>query len=141
MHAVSTYTVNPAAPMPLPIAWHPPAVVGTSIGPPVTTAFARPENTALTSSPGAVPLPTAALTSRSGVLSSTAPTSGATTSPTTVVTTIPGDSAVPIDRNHSAPLARMWGTFDRVSTLLTRVGFGPPVASERGVDSHPSWGA
>ncbi len=67
------------------------------------TALATPENTAFTLRPGSVPLPTASITARSGVPSSTSPTSGATTSPTTVATIVPGDSAVPIPRNHSAP--------------------------------------
>ncbi len=108
------------------------------------TAFATPENTAFTVRPGASPLPTASMTSHNAVPISTSPTSGAITSPTTVVTTVPGDSGVPIDLNQSAPRARMWGTFDRVSTLLTNVGFDPYSAnsSARGsLDCQPSCGA
>ena len=105
----------------------------------MTTGLATPENTALTDRPGVVPLPTASMTSPNSVPSSTSPTSGAMTSPTTVATIVPGDSKVPIERNHSGPRARMCGTLASVSTLLTRVGFGPPPEPERGgVASHPS---
>ena len=106
------------------------------------TGFATPENTALTDRPGRMPLPTASMTARSEVPISTSPTSGATTSPTTVATIVPDDSSVPIDRNHSAPRARMCGTFESVSTLFTSVGFGPAPVSEwlLADDSQPSWG-
>ena len=104
----------------------------------MTTGLATPENTALTDRPGCVPLPTASMTRRSGVPSSTSPTSGATTSPTTVATIVPGDSAVPIERNQSAPRARMCGTLASVSTLLTSVGFGPPPRPARPGVGFPS---
>jgi hypothetical protein len=48
------------------------------------------------------------------------------TSPDSVKTIVPGESSVPNPRNQSAPLARMCGTFDSVSTLLTAVGLGEP---------------
>ena len=104
----------------------------------MTTGLATPENTALTVRPCATPLPTASMTARSGVPSSTSPTSGATTSPTTVATIVPGDSAVPIERNQSAPSARMCGTFDSVSTLFTSVGFGPPLRGPAVASPTPS---
>jgi len=55
---------------------------------------------------------------------------------------VPGDSLVPIERNQSAPRARMCGMFDSVSTLLTSVGLGPLPSGgvARGVDSQPSCG-
>jgi hypothetical protein len=42
--------------------------------------------------------------------------------PLTVHTIVPGESSVPTDRNHSAPWARMPGTFASVSTLFASVG-------------------
>src|SRR4051794_21463216 len=89
----------------------------------VTNGAATPGSTAFTERSAPTPDPTASITSPSGVPSSTSPTSGATTSPVTVHTMVPGDSAVPRDRNHSAPRARIAGTLLRVSTLLTSVGF------------------
>jgi hypothetical protein len=35
---------------------------------------------------------------------------------------VPVDFSVPIEANQSAPLSMMWGTFERVSTLLITVG-------------------
>src|SRR5207249_11996979 len=57
------------------------------------------------------------------ISSSTSTTTGWATSPTTVATIVPGELAVPMVRNHDGPRARMWGTLERVSALLTRVGF------------------
>src|SRR5581483_8058623 len=91
-----------------------------------------------------MPEPTASMTAESGVPSSISPTSGATTSPTTVTTMVPGDSAVPMLRNQSAPLAMMWGTLLSVSALLTRVGFDsarPRRPGSGSVASQPSCGA
>jgi hypothetical protein len=54
----------------------------------------------------------------------------------------PGDSAVPKDRNQSAPWPMIAWTVERVSTFLTRVGLEPaarPVSRLLPVD-HPSWG-
>ena len=124
--------MKPAEPIPLPIAWKPSKLTGTSRSAAVTTAFATPEKTALTVRPGVTPLPTASMTARNGVPISTSPTSGAMTSPTTVVTMVPGDSGVPIERNQAAPLARMCGMFERVSTLLTIVGLEPEPAISPG---------
>lgn len=109
----------------------------------MTTALATPENTALIERPSGMPLPTASMTARSGVPSSTSPTSGATTSPTTVATVLPGDAAVLMVRNHSAPRTSRWATVTRVSTLFTSVGLGPlrPASPWAAVASHPSWGA
>src|SRR3954454_5476275 len=119
--------MKPPAPIPEPAAVKPSYDMGTDRS--VTTALATPENTALTDRPAPSPLPTASITSPNGVPNSTSPTSGATTSPTTVATRFPGDSAVPIERNQSAPRARIHGTFDNVSTLFTRVGFGAATPS------------
>src|SRR3954468_16409202 len=68
--------------------------------------------------------PAAAMTSAKAVPMSTSTTQGTATSPTTVQMSMPGDSAVPIERNQSAPRARMNGTLASVSTLLTAVGWG-----------------
>ncbi len=47
-------------------------------------------------------------------------------SPTTVASSVPGEPAVPIVRNHAAPLARMWTAVASVSTLFTAVGLLSP---------------
>ena len=82
------------------------------------------------------------MSSMSGVPISTSTTVGVTTSPTTVQTIGPGDSSVPIDRYHSGPRARMCGTLDNVSTLLTSVGLDWFVgsASLLGADDQPACG-
>src|SRR3954449_3227556 len=111
--------MNPPAPMPDPAAAKPSYDSGVDRS--VTTRLATPENTAFTVRPSPTPLPTASITSPSGVPSSISPTSGAITSPTTVHTRLPGDCAVPRERYQSAPRVMIHGTFDRVSTLLTSV--------------------
>jgi hypothetical protein len=45
-----------------------------------------------------------------------------------VTMTVPGDSSVPMARNHSAPLAMMCAAAASVSTLLTTVGFAVALA-------------
>jgi hypothetical protein len=75
---------------------------------------------------------------------STSVTTGRATSPQTVATIVPGDDAVPMVRNHSGPRARIQGTFDSVSALLTRVGLlscGPTWPGSRGVGIQPICGA
>ena len=67
--------------------------------------------------------------------SSISPTKGAATSPTTVATVVPGDSAVPIDRNQSAPSRTMRGTWASVSTLFTSVGLGWPFGPTAGAST------
>src|SRR3954454_20829419 len=114
--------MKPPAPMPDPAAAKPSYDSGVDRS--VTTGLATPENTAFTDRPSATPLPTASMTSPSRVPSSTSPTSGAMTSPTTVQTRVPGDCSVPIERYQSAPRQRIQGTFESVSTLFTKVGFG-----------------
>ena len=57
---------------------------------------------------------------------------------------VPGELAVPMVWNHDGPRARMWGTLERVSALLTRVGFDSstwrcPGRALTGV--QPIWGA
>ena len=82
------------------------------------------------------------MSSMSGVPISTSTTVGRTTSPTTVQTIGPGDSSVPIDRYHSGPRARMWGTLASVSTLLTSVGLALSAgwASFLGAEDQPACG-
>src|SRR3954462_13904170 len=134
--------MKPPAPIPEPAAVKPSYDIGTDRS--VTTGLATPENTALTERPAPRPLPTASITSPNGVPNSTSPTSGATTSPTTVATKFPGDSGVPIERNQSAPRARMCGTLDSVSTLFTKVGFDSPLPVQlrlsASVALHPACG-
>src|SRR5256885_5231672 len=75
---------------------------------------------------------------------STSATTGRLTSPATVATTVPGDDGVPIVRNHSGPRARIQGTLDSVSALLTSVGllsWGSGWPASSGVGIHPIWGA
>src|SRR3954468_8058820 len=112
--------MNPAAPIPDPADANPSYDVGIDVS--VTRGLATPEKTAFTERPAPTPEPTASMTSRRGVPSSISPMSGPTTSPTTVLMTLPGDSAVPIDRNHSGPRATIHGTLASVSTLFTSVG-------------------
>ena len=64
---------------------------------------------------------------------STSTTCGCATSPTTVARIVPAKPAVPIVRNQSAPLARMWTAVASVSTLLTAVG----LLSQRAVVRAP----
>src|SRR5438046_4460322 len=124
--------MKPAAPIPEPADWKPSYETGTRMS--VTTVLATPESTAFTDRPAPTPEPTASITAPSDVPSSTSPTSGATTSPTTVATTLPGDAAVPIDRNQSAPRPRTGGTFAIVSRLFTSVGLGEGCPA---TGSHP----
>src|SRR5262245_5476004 len=122
MQAVSSYTMKPAAPMPLPMAWNPSYDSATSRSAAGTTGLVTPENTALISRPGGGPPDSSSITWRKGVPSSTSSTAALRTSPTTVATTWPGDPAVPIVRYQAAPRARMSGTLAIVSMLLTSVG-------------------
>jgi hypothetical protein len=141
MQAVSSKTMNPAAPKPLPAASNAACSSGTSSDASVSTPLDTPEKTALTRRPERGPPPTSSTTDRSDAPSSTSPTAGRTTSPTTVATTVPGESLVPSERNQSAPRARMCGTLHSVSTLLTTVGLAPPVlrADDATPPSHPVW--
>ncbi len=108
----------------------------------MSTALENPDRTAFTYRPSARPPAWTAISSISGVPIGTSTTTGRTTSPTTVHTTGPGESSVPIERYHSGPRARMWGTLASVSTLLTSVGFASSVgwASFFGADDQPAVG-
>src|SRR5581483_332150 len=109
-----------------------------------TTGLATPENTAFQVRPGSGP-PAGPLSSTDRrVPISTSVTTGRATSPQTVATTVPGEDGVPIVRNHSGPRARIQGTLDSVSALLTSVGFdswGPAWPASRGVGIQPICGA
>ena len=86
------------------------------------TGLETPEKAALKTRPGSGP-PHRSSNAANEVPITTSWTPGRLTSPTTVAITVPGDSAVPIVRNHSAPLAMMCAAVARVSALLTTVGF------------------
>src|SRR2546423_5192360 len=108
------------------------------------TGLAAPENTAFQVRPGSGPPAGPWRRAESRVPISTSVTTGRATSPTTVATMVPGDDAVPIVRNHSGPRARIHGTLDRVSALLTSVGFdswGPRWPRSSGAATQPIWGA
>jgi hypothetical protein len=79
-----------------------------------------------TASTGAIGPPLMdSMTCHSGVPMATSPTRWRLTSLVKVHTTVPGDSGVPVERNHSAPWATMSGTLAIVSTLLTNAGPAP----------------
>src|SRR5918995_670218 len=82
--------------------------------------------------PGSGPPPIMSMTSRSGVPIGSSATPWRGVWPVTVHTIVPGDSSVPIERNHSAPRARMPGTFASVSTLFARVGGASVARLEQG---------
>ena len=88
----------------------------------VRTGFDTPENAAFNDLPGSAP-PHSATSSANGVPISTSWTPGRRTSPITLAINVPGDPAVPIERNQSAPLAMMCAAAAKVSALLTTVGF------------------
>ena len=95
----------------------------------MSTGFATPDKTALSSRAGRTPPAMPAMTSESGVPSSTSANPACWTSPTTVAITTPGDSVVPSDRCHDAPRAMIGATLASVSTLVTSVGLLPGVSS------------
>src|SRR5581483_9862063 len=106
--------------------------------------MATPEKTAFQVRPGSGPPAGPLRRAESRVPISTSTTTGVTTSPTTVATIVPGELAVPRVRNHSGPRARIHGTFDSVSALLTSVGldsWGPRWPGSSGVAIQPIWGA
>src|SRR5882762_5697260 len=108
------------------------------------TGLATPEKTAFHVRPGRGPPAGPLRKVESRVPISTSVTTGWATSPTTVATMVPGDDAVPMVRNHCGPRARIQGTLDRVSALLTSVGllsWGPRWPGSSGVEIHPIWGA
>ena len=112
-------------------------VSGVSKPAAASTGFDTPESAATNRRPGLGP-PHASSTRDSGVPSSTSSTWLRTTSPTIVTMTVPGEPAVPIDRNHDAPFARMCAAVASVSTLLTRVGLLWPARPALTSASHPS---
>ena len=83
-----------------------------------------PGNTALTVRPSGAPPPMPWINSRSENPIGSSYTPGYRTSPLSVSNIVPGESSVPIDRNHSAPSRRMYETFASVSGLFTTVGLG-----------------
>src|SRR5919106_2107283 len=108
------------------------------------TGLATPEKTAFQLRPGSGPPAGPLSRAERRVPISTSATTGRATSPTTVATTVPGDGGVPMVRNHSGPRARIHGTLERVSALLTSVGllsWGPrwPASTPAGI--HPIIGA
>src|SRR2546423_12585184 len=108
------------------------------------TGLAAPENTAFQVRPGSGPPAGPWRRAESRVPISTSVTTGRATSPTTVASTVPGDDGVPSVRNHWGPRARIQGTLDRVSALLTRVGllsWASEWPDSRGAGIHPIWGA
>jgi hypothetical protein len=77
------------------------------------------------------------MTSARGVPIATSATPWRRSAPLSVQMTVPGDSAVPTDRNHSAPSASNGGMLAIVSTLLASVGgagdpTGPAIAVPAG---------
>jgi hypothetical protein len=76
----------------------------------------------ITFTPSGTP-PAASSSSRSVVPIGSSHTPSRPTSPATVKHIVPGEGSVPHCRSQSGPSARMWATFDSVSTLFTAVGF------------------
>ena len=126
---VSSKTMKPAVPRPLPIASSASYVRGVSSCDAGTSALETPVITATTSRPRTAPRPTMSMTSRSGVPIATSATPWRRVRPDTVQTIVPGDSAVPAARNQSAPSASTRATFAIVSTLFTSVGGAASAAS------------
>src|SRR5687767_14383586 len=114
--------MKPAAPRPVPQAVKSSYVIGRSKRDGSTTGLATPENTAFHVRPDSGPPAGPRRRAERRVPISTSATTGLATSPTTVATTVPGDDGVPSVRNHWGPRARIHGTLERVSALLTSVG-------------------
>jgi hypothetical protein len=86
------------------------------------TVLEAPGKIAFTARPSGGPPASSSTRYRSCDPSGSSNTPSRRTSPQMVNTIVPGAASVPLARSQSGPSARMWGTFAKVSTLLTSVG-------------------